>query len=605
MSDNAQQTQYAPPEDDQLLEPGQVPQMPVGHGYPAQGHPGQGHSGQRHPIEGHSEDGQHSSVPPQAAAGTYDPAPMGSPLDPPAMHPQQAYDPNAQHQVQHAPPLYAEPGVAPQSMQQPQIDPATGQYVQPQAYDPSQQPASQAYAHPGQVAGQQAAHPTVHDPMMDPHNYAAAMPDLAPHHPQPEDEQYATREEDLANIRPVPRVSLQAFCETEIVSNTIDQASRDRRMSKAHVKVNMGGIAAAVDFYQTATTPNLIIVESKLVGQALMGELGKLAEVCDDGTNVVVVGHKNDVLLYRNLIALGVAEYLVAPISMTDVMDIVTTLFVNPEAAPLGNTIVFLGAKGGVGSSTIAHNVAWAISSGFESDVILTDLDLAFGTANIDFDQDPAQGVAEAVFSSDRIDETFLDRLLAKCSDHLSLLAAPSTLDREYDFDAEDFNNLLEVAQRGTPNVIVDLPHVWTGWAKEVLTQADKVVITATPDLASLRNTKNLVDMLAELRPNDGKPYLVLNQCNVPKRPEISVDDFTQPLGIEPTIVLNFEPALYGLASNNGQMLSEADPKSDAAQSLETLAQVLTGRREIEPPAKASLGSFLSRLTAKKKKTEK
>ncbi|MEM9732175.1 MAG: CpaE family protein [Pseudomonadota bacterium] len=431
------------------------------------------------------------------------------------------------------------------------------------------------------------------------------MPDLAPHHPQPEDEQYATREEDLANIRPVPRVSLQAFCETEIVSNTIDQASRDRRMSKAHVKVNMGGIAAAVDFYQTATTPNLIIVESKLVGQALMGELGKLAEVCDDGTNVVVVGHKNDVLLYRNLIALGVAEYLVAPISMTDVMDIVTTLFVNPEAAPLGNTIVFLGAKGGVGSSTIAHNVAWAISSGFESDVILTDLDLAFGTANIDFDQDPAQGVAEAVFSSDRIDETFLDRLLAKCSDHLSLLAAPSTLDREYDFDAEDFNNLLEVAQRGTPNVIVDLPHVWTGWAKEVLTQADKVVITATPDLASLRNTKNLVDMLAELRPNDGKPYLVLNQCNVPKRPEISVDDFTQPLGIEPTIVLNFEPALYGLASNNGQMLSEADPKSDAAQSLETLAQVLTGRREIEPPAKASLGSFLSRLTAKKKKTEK
>lgn len=575
MSNNAQQTQYAPPEDDQLLEPGQVPQAPV-----APGHPGHG---------------QQAPVQPQAAPQAFDPTHMGSPLDPPAVPPQQGYDPHAQHQVQHAPPLYAEPGVAPQ---QPQIDPATGQYVQPQTHAQPEQYGQQAYAQPGQQMP--------HDPMMDPHNYGAAMPDLAPHHPQAEDETYATREEDLANMRPVPRVSLQAFCETEMVSNTIEQASRDRRMSKAHVKVNMGGIAAAVDFYQTATTPNLIIVESKLVGQALTSELGKLADVCDEGTNVVVVGHKNDVLLYRSLISLGVAEYLVAPISMTDVMEIVTTLFVNPEAAPLGNTIVFLGAKGGVGSSTIAHNVAWAISSGFESDVILTDLDLAFGTANIDFDQDPAQGVAEAVFSSDRIDETFLDRLLAKCSDHLSLLAAPSTLDREYDFDAEDFNNLLEVAQRGTPNVIVDMPHVWTAWAKEVLTQADKVVITATPDLASLRNTKNMVDMLAELRPNDGKPFLVLNQCNVPKRPEISVEDFTQPLGIEPTIVLNFEPALYGLASNNGQMLSEADPKSDAAQSLETLAQILTGRREIEPPAKPSLGSLLSKLTAKKKKkTEK
>ena len=406
--------------------------------------------------------------------------------------------------------------------------------------------------------------------------------------------------EDLSNIRPVPRVAIQAFCETESVANTIDQASKDRRMSKAHLKVQMGGIRAAVEFYQTATTPNLIIVESKLVGAELMGELEMLAEVCDEGTNVVVIGHKNDVQLYRDLISRGVAEYLYAPVSMADVMEVVTTLFVNPDASPLGSTIAFVGAKGGVGSSTVAHNVAWSISSNFKSDVILTDLDLACGTANIDFDQDPAQGVAEAVFSSDRIDDTFLDRLLAKCSDHLSLLAAPSTLDREYDFDAHDFEQLLEVAQRGTPNVVIDLPHAWTGWVKQVLATADKVVITATPDLACLRNTKNLVDTLSELRPNDDKPLLVLNQCNVPKRPEISVDDFTQPLGITPTIILPFDPALFGLAANNGQMISETDAKSEVAAAFDTLAQVITGRREIEPPSKKSVGSLLSRFSLKK-----
>ena len=117
-------------------------------------------------------------------------------------------------------------------------------------------------------------------------------------------------------------------------------------------------MAAAVEFYQTATTPNLILVESPLVGQELMGELERLAEVCDEGTNVVVIGHQNDVQLYRDLISRGVAEYLYAPISMADVMEVVTTLFVNPEASPLGNTIAFIGAKGGVGSSTVAHNVA-------------------------------------------------------------------------------------------------------------------------------------------------------------------------------------------------------------------------------------------------------
>lgn len=408
--------------------------------------------------------------------------------------------------------------------------------------------------------------------------------------------------ENLGDMRPVPRVAIQAFCESEATASTIDNAGRDRRMTKAHVKVQMGGIAAAVNFYQTATTPNLILVESRLEGMDMIRELEQLAEVCDEGTNVVVIGHKNDVQMYRDLISRGVAEYLVAPISMADVMDIVTTLFVNPEAAPLGSTMAFLGAKGGVGSSTIAHNVAWSISSNFKSDVILTDFDLAFGTANIDFDQDPAQGIAEAVFSADRIDETYLDRLLAKCSDHLSLLAAPSTLDREYDFDADDFTQLLDVAQRGTPNIVIDLPHIWTGWMRQVLSTADKIVITATPDLASLRNTKNLVDMISELRPNDQKPFLVLNQCNVPKRPEISIADFTGPLGIEPSVVIPFEPALFGLASNNGQMISETDPKSEIAASLDTLAQIVTGRREVQPEAKKSMGAFLSRFSKKKEK---
>ena len=157
--------------------------------------------------------------------------------------------------------------------------------------------------------------------------------------------------EDLTNIRPVPRVAIQAFCQTEAVAAVVEQASQDRRMGKAHLKVQMGGVAAPWNsIKQQRLKP--YSVESPLVGQELMGELERLAEVCDEGTNVVVIGHQNDVQLYRDLISRGVAEYLYAPISMADVMEVVTTLFVNPEASPLGNTIAFIGAKGGVGSST-------------------------------------------------------------------------------------------------------------------------------------------------------------------------------------------------------------------------------------------------------------
>ena len=151
----------------------------------------------------------------------------------------------------------------------------------------------------------------------------------------------------------------------------------------------------------------------------------QLAEFCDPSTKVVVIGHYNDVWLYRELIRSGISEYVVAPISMADIVGVIASIFVDPDAEPLGRSIAFIGAKGGVGSSTIAHNVAWAMSTLFESEVVVADLDLAFGTANINFDQDPAQGIAEAVFAPERIDEVYLDRLLAQCAEHLSLLAAP------------------------------------------------------------------------------------------------------------------------------------------------------------------------------------
>src|SRR5690606_23344781 len=215
----------------------------------------------------------------------------------------------------------------------------------------------------------------------------------------------------------------------------------------------------------------------------------------------------------------------VALISMADILSVISAIFVDPEAAPIGKSIAFIGAKGGVGSSTIAHNVAWSMSTLFSSEVVVADLDLAFGTANINFDQDPAQGIAEAVFSPERIDEVYLDRLLAQCAERLSLLAAPSMLDRTYDFDAEAFTQIIDIAQRTAPLLVLDVPHIWTGWTKSVLMQADDIVITATPELANLRNTKNLVDTLRRLRPNDPAPKLVINQTGVPKRPEISADD--------------------------------------------------------------------------------
>jgi pilus assembly protein CpaE len=421
---------------------------------------------------------------------------------------------------------------------------------------------------------------------LDDHSETAA--EAGPAGPAPED------------VRPVPRISIQAFCESPDLAAAIEAAAADRRMSRAHVKVHSGGIGAALELYQAAATPNLIIIESKLASDRLVGELERLAEVCDPGTKVVVVGHANDVDLYRNLIHRGVSEYLVMPVGLMTVIKTVSDLFVERSTQPLGRTIAFVGAKGGAGASMIAHNVAWGISRAFDSDVVVADLDLAFGTAGLDFNQDPTQGIVDAVNAPDRIDDIFFDRLLAKCSDHLSLLAAPATLDRTYDYAESAFEQVIDIAQNGVPAVVLDLPHVWSGWAKRTLLAADEVVIVAEPDLANLRNAKNLIDLLKSARKNDSPPRLVLNKVGVPKRPEIKAEEFASALGVTPTAVIPFEPQLFGTAANNGQMIAEADPKSPVAETFTQIARIVTGRAETRKAKRSALAPILAKLRGKK-----
>jgi pilus assembly protein CpaE len=428
------------------------------------------------------------------------------------------------------------------------------------------------------------------------------MSNLA-YEPAPASEEASQQDIAAMNaLRPVPRISIQAFCETEGVSGPIERAAEDRRMSKAHLKVHMGGIETAIEFYRSAPTPNLIILESRREPKELLESLRRLAEVCDPSSKVVVVGHYNDVWLYRELIRSGISEYVVAPVSMADIVAVISAIFVDPEADPMGRSIAFVGAKGGVGSSTIAHNVAWSMSNLFGAEVVVADLDLAFGTANINFDQDPAQGIAEAVFSPERIDEVYLDRLLAQCAEHLSLLAAPSTLDRVYDFDSDAFAQVIDIAQRSAPHLVLDVPHVWNGWTRTTLSQADEIVITATPELANLRNAKNLVDTLKKLRPNDGPPHLIVNQAGVPKRPEISSKEFADSLGLAPLAVVPFDPQLFGNAANNGRMLGEMDAKHAVVQSIAEMAHVLTGRSETKARKKPGLGNLLDRMKTLKAK---
>jgi pilus assembly protein CpaE len=401
------------------------------------------------------------------------------------------------------------------------------------------------------------------------------------------------------HIAPVPRISIQAFCASSDTAAAMQSAGEDRRMSKAHLKVQMGGMTAAIEAYRASATPNVVIIEADGRGDELLAGLDTLAEVCDAGTRVVVVGHMNDIVLYREMVRRGVSDYLITPLGTLDIIRAVSGLFYAADAKPVGRTLAVVGAKGGVGASTVAHNIAFSIARDIKLDAVVADLDLPFGTAGLDFNQDPPQGIADAVMSPDRIDTAFVDRLLSKCTDHLSLLAAPATLDKVYDFGAEAFDTTFDVLRSTVPCIVLDVPHVWTGWARHTLIAADDILIVAAPDLANLRNTKNLIDLLRAARPNDSRPQYCLNMVGVPKRPEIKTADFAKALEFEPIASIPFEPQVFGTAANNGQMIAEVSSNHRSAETFRSLAQSLTGRTEVKRSRTSLLTPLIEKLRRK------
>jgi len=399
-------------------------------------------------------------------------------------------------------------------------------------------------------------------------------------------------------IAPAPRVSVQAFCETEETAAAVRSAGEDRRLGKAHLSVQMGGVAAAIEAYHTVPTPNVIILETEGRSDILAG-LDELATVCDAGTRVVVIGSINDVAPYRELVRRGVNDYVVGPVETIDVVRSICSLFAASEAVASARVIAVVGAKGGVGSSTIAHNIAWAIARDIALDSVVIDLDLAFGTAGLDYNQDPLQGIANAVFSPDRLDTSFMERLLSKCSDRLSLLAAPATLEQVYDFGANAFDSIFDTLRMTTSCIVLDVPHQWSGWTKRALVGADDILIVAEPDLANLRNTKNMLNMLKASRPNDRPPLYCLNQVGMPRRPEINARGFVKTIESPPIAAIPFDSRLFGMAANNGQMIAEISANHRTTEMFLQIAQRLTGRGETKKPRGSFLSPLIDKLRAK------
>ena len=372
----------------------------------------------------------------------------------------------------------------------------------------------------------------------------------------------------------------------------------DRRLERSTTEVKTGGIDAAVLQYNESTTPDLIVVESSGAGEDLVEKIDSLADVCDPGTQVMLLGNITDVAVYRALMQQGVSDCLIPPYDSKQIFGVIETICAEPTERPLGRVISFMGSKGGVGSSTMAHNVAWCLAEQFSDDVAVLDLDIAFGTLALAFNVDPQQGLVDALVQPDRVDEMLLERFMAKHGEHINLLISPGSLDAEPSIDVESFDVLLNLVRRTATFVVIDVPHIWAPWTRHVLMGSDEIVVTSPLDLAALRDTKSLYDNLAPQRQNDAPMRIVVNHVGAYRKTELSVKDYESAIGVDPVLAVAHDPVLFGTASNNGQMIPEVNKRSKISEGIRGLALTVSNR---EAPKKDSGGGRFSLFSKKSK----
>lgn len=377
--------------------------------------------------------------------------------------------------------------------------------------------------------------------------------------------------------RPLPAISIYASWDRPETEALLRELAADPRLARAECEIARGGLDAAASRAQTATI-DLFVLETTLDGAAMLSALDRLRAAAPDAC-VVILGAVNDIGLLRELAARGVSDYIVPPAKAADVARSLCALFAEADGA---KTIAVIGARGGIGASTIARNIAWSIAERQQQRTTLVDLDLSFGSAATSFRQEPKLSVSEVLDSEDA--EEVLTKALIRPTPKLQLLSAP-TKTATLEIDLDKFSTLIANARRTAPFVVLDLPHAWEPWVREALREADEVILVAGPDLASLRNADNILKLLRSERDKPNAPKIVVSMSGLPKRPEIPMKDFAEALRATPEANFMFEPELFGKAEADGQMIYEAMPDAKAALQLDMLAALITGHEPCAKPA--------------------
>jgi pilus assembly protein CpaE len=380
-------------------------------------------------------------------------------------------------------------------------------------------------------------------------------------------------------------------------------------------KCNKGGLRNAVQSLSVSASPAILLVDLSESGDPL-NDINALAEVCEPGTVVIAIGQVNDVRLYRDLLASGIHDYLLKPLSAQQVHDALNqalAVFMAPKGGDADGarrhiSTAVVGTRGGAGASTLATSLAWLFSEQHKAPTALLDLDVHFGTGALSLDLEPGRGLTDAIENPSRIDPLFIERAMVRAGDNLSILSAEAPISQPLMTDGAAFVQLEDEFRQAFEMTVIDLPRNMLINFPQLMADVNLVLLTCELTLASARDT---IRILSWLKTNaaHAHPMIVANKVQ-PALAEISKADFEASIERKIDFVVPYDFKAASNAAKLGQVFVDANRSSKATAAIRQIAERVMGANIDDlslgvEEKKSLLGGFdFKALLAKKSKAE-
>ncbi|MFS0771711.1 AAA family ATPase [Sphingomonas sp. 1P08PE] len=371
-------------------------------------------------------------------------------------------------------------------------------------------------------------------------------------------------------------------------------------------KIHKGGLRAAIQALSVSASPTVLLVDLAESGDPL-NDINALAEVCEPGTMVIATGQVNDVRLYRDLVSSGIQDYLLKPLHP----DSVRQAFANAQAmlnAPRAveastdrphSAIAVIGARGGVGASTVAASLAWLLAERETRSTALLDLDIHFGTGALALDLEPGRGLTDAIENPSRIDGLFIERAMVKASERLAVLSAEAPINAPLVTDGAAFHQLQEEMRSAYECTVVDLPRTMLVQHPHLMAEVQIAVIVTELTLAAARDTIRLLSWMKTNAPQC-QIQILANRVHTAGQPEINRKDFEGSIERKIDHLMPFDQKLASQAAKLGKPLAEAGKNGKTVTPLLDLVTAVAGAvddaADGKGTAKAGKGSLMGKL---------